>query len=111
MIFYHYNEVIFIGIVCYDSYYVKNHPPKDFQVHIDPFDWVLGVVTFQLPLDFNPIFPYPKHNGLKLDKGGFILECLENLCFKFKLNLLRKSKVIGPRSRALNVGINDGEGE
>ena len=26
----HSNGIIFIGIVLYDSFYVKNHPPKDF---------------------------------------------------------------------------------
>ena len=63
-VFGHYNGLIFIGIVLYDSYYVKNHPPNYFQVHIFLFDWVLGVVTFQLPLLFHLIFYYSKPNGL-----------------------------------------------
>ena len=56
VVFGHSSWYIFIGIVCYDDYYVKNHPPKYFQFHIFPFDWVLGVVTVQLPLYFHPIF-------------------------------------------------------
>ena len=58
--FYHYNLFIFTSIVFYYNYYVKNHPPKEFQAHIFPFDWVLGVVFFQLPLGFHPIFSYYK---------------------------------------------------
>lgn len=51
LIFCHSNGLISIVIVYYDSYYAMNHPPKDFKVHIFPFDWALGVVTFQLLLE------------------------------------------------------------
>ena len=108
VIFYHSRGIIFIGILCYDSYYVKNHPPKYFQVHIFLFDWVLGVVTFQLPLDFHPIFSYPKPHGLTWDQGGHLSLCIMNLCFKFHLNPLRQSKVIGLPSGVPNLGINGG---
>ena len=36
---------------------VRNHPPKYFQVHIFMSDWVLGAMTFQLPLNFTLDFP------------------------------------------------------
>ena len=48
--------------------------PKDFQDIIFPFDRVLEVVTFQLPLNFHPIFSYLKLNGLTWDQGGSLLE-------------------------------------
>ena len=94
VIFYHSNGIIFIGIVCYDSYYVNNRPLKDFQVHIFLCDWVLGVVTIQLPLDFHPLFSYPKPHGLKWDKGASILWYLKNPCLNFQLNPMWQSKVI-----------------
>ena len=111
VIFDHYNGIIFIVIVFHDSYYVKNHPLKGFQVHIFPFDWVLGAMTFQLPLDFHPIFSYPKPQGLTWDHGGSILLYLKKLCFKFHINPMWESKVIGPLSWVPNLGINSGEGK
>ena len=98
VIFYHSNGIIFTSIVWYDYHYVKNHPPKDFQVHISLFDWVLGVVTFLLPLEFNPIFSYLKPDVFTWNKWGSLFLCLKNLSFKFQLNLMRQSKVIGPPS-------------
>ena len=95
VVFGHSNGIIFIGIVWCDSYYVKNHPPKDFQVHIFPFDWVLGAVTFQLPLLFHLRFSYSKPHGLTWDQKGSLHWCLKNLCSIFQLNLMTKSKVIG----------------
>ena len=59
VIFYHSRGIIFIGILCYDSYYVKNHPPKYFQVHIFLFHWILGAVTFQICLEFSPYIFLP----------------------------------------------------
>ena len=59
------------------------------------FDLVLGVVTIQLPLEFHPIFYYLKPHGFTWDKRGSFPWCLMNLCLKFQLNPLRKSKFIG----------------
>ena len=67
--FVHFNWFMFTNIVLYDFYYVKNHPPKEFQVQIFPFDWVLGAMTFRLPLGFNPIFSYSKPHGLTWYQG------------------------------------------
>jgi hypothetical protein len=67
----HYNGITFTRILFHDSYYFKNHHPKEFQVHIFPFDWVLGALTFQVTFDFNPIFSYLKPGGLTWDQGVF----------------------------------------
>ena len=75
------------------------------------FDWVLGVVTIQLPLAFHPIFLYRKPNGLTWYQGGSLILWLMNLGFKFQLNLLIQSKVIGPPRRVLHLDINGGEGK
>ena len=80
VIFYHSNRIIFTRIVCYDAYHVNNHPPNDFQVHIFSFDWILGVVTFQLSLAFHLIFSYPKTHGLTWEQGFSLLWFLKNLC-------------------------------
>ena len=64
MIFYLSKELIFTRLESEDVYEVKNHAPKDFQVIIFPFDWVLEAVNFQLPLDFHPTYSYLKLNGL-----------------------------------------------
>ena len=87
----------------------KKHPLKEFQVHIFPFDWVFGVVTFLLILGFHPIFSYPKPHGLTWDQGGCLIWYLKKICFNFRMNLICKSKVIGPPSWVLNLGINGGE--
>ena len=111
MVFGHSNGLIFIWILWYYSYYFNNHPPKYFQVHIFPFDWVLGTMTFQLPLDFHPIFSYPKPHGLMWDNRVSLLLCLKNLFFNFHLNLMWKSKFISSLSWVPNLGINGGEGK
>ena len=67
----------------------------DFQVIIFLFDLVLEAVTFQLPLDFHPNFSELKLNGLTWDQMDSLLGCLMILCFKYQLNPLRQSKVIG----------------
>ena len=68
-------------------------------------------MTIQQPLEFNTIFPYPKTHGLELDQGVPIRLCLINLYFKFHLNPLKKSKVIGPPNRVPSLGSNGGEGK
>ena len=61
--------LFFTRIVFYDVYYFKNHPPKEFQVHTFPFDWVFGVAALQLPLGFHPIFSYTKSHDWNEAKG------------------------------------------
>ena len=102
---------LFLNFLWCDVYYVKTHPPNEFQVHIFPFDRVFGVVTFRLPLGFHPIFSYPKPHGLTWVQGGYLFWCLKNLCFNFQLNPMWKSKVIGPTSWVPNLGINGGQGK
>ena len=75
-----------------------------FQVIIFLFDWILGVMTIQLPLDFHLIFSYLKPHGLTWDQGGSLLVCLMSLCFKYHLNPLRQSKVIGPPVQGTEFG-------
>ena len=66
---------------------------------------------FNYPLTFILYFLYPKTHGLTWDQGFYLILCLMNLCFKFQLNPLRKSKFIGLPSRVLILGINGGEGK
>ena len=68
-------------------------------------------MTVQLPLDFDPIFFYPKPHVLTWDQMGFPPLISHEPMFQFHLNLLRKSKVIGLPSRVLNLGVNGGEGK
>ena len=95
----------------YYEYYVKNNPPIYFQVHIFPFDWVLGAVTFQLTMGFHPIISYHKPHELTLSNGGYIILFPNKLFFNFHLNLVWQSKVIGPTSWVSSLGINGGEGK
>ena len=74
------------------------------KVIIHLFDRVLGVVTFQLPLDFHPKLPYIKFNGLTWYQGCSLIICLMSLCFKSQLNPIRKSKVIDPLMQGIEIG-------
>ena len=64
VIFDSFNELVFTVWVSQDVQDIKNHIPKETQVIIHLFDRVLGVVTFQLPLDFHPNISYLKPIGL-----------------------------------------------
>ena len=104
VIFDSFNELVSTIWVSQYVYNVKKHIPKDPQVIIFQFDWVLRVVTFQLPLEFHPNLSYIKLNVLTWDQGGSPIICLMRLCFKPQLNLIRQSKVIHLPMKVAEMG-------
>ena len=64
VVFNHFDWLVFMSIVFYDSYHVIPHHPMKFQVDTLSFGWILEVVTFELPLLFQPHFSFLKPHGL-----------------------------------------------